>query len=251
MLHLEQDLKTLVNHGKSQGYLTYDEINAYLPDQDVTPEKLDNLLVALDESGIELVDKAPVKDGEPAAPTLRIAPETIEPTSKLDIPPKLTSDPIRMFASATQLAASEPRYCLVWADGTRSVSPEIENWGAANWKPSLARHLIFDEKNPARRILDTIQPRHRLNAPYVEFQSGDRLAGRVTGYRDADEALGLPVHFVIEPVLAFGLPKVFSRPQVRIRADAVRRIVIRSGIKQHNAPNWLQTVDGSSESFRS
>src|SRR4051812_20047245 len=63
VLHLEQDLKTLVHHGKSQGYLTYDEINAYLPDQDVTPEKLDNLLIALDESGIELLDKAPVKEG--------------------------------------------------------------------------------------------------------------------------------------------------------------------------------------------
>jgi RNA polymerase primary sigma factor len=98
-LHLEQDLKTLVNHGKNQGYLTYDEINAYLPDQDVTPEKLDNLLVALDESGIELVDKAPAKEGDAAVQPLRIAPETLEPSSKLDMPPKLTSDPIRMYLS--------------------------------------------------------------------------------------------------------------------------------------------------------
>ena len=44
MKHMEKDLQTLVVRGKSQGYLTYDDVNAYLPDQDVTPEKLDNLL---------------------------------------------------------------------------------------------------------------------------------------------------------------------------------------------------------------
>jgi RNA polymerase primary sigma factor len=98
VLHLEQDLKTLVNHGKTQGYLTYDEINAYLPDQDVTPEKLDNLLMALDELGIELVDKAPVKEGgELRGP--RLAADTVEPMAKADDLPKLTSDPIRMYLS--------------------------------------------------------------------------------------------------------------------------------------------------------
>src|SRR5688500_17314372 len=63
--HMEKDLQTLVVRGKSQGYLTYDDVNAYLPDQDVNPDKLDNLLVALDEMGIELVDPPPVKPGQP------------------------------------------------------------------------------------------------------------------------------------------------------------------------------------------
>ena len=69
--HMEKDLQTLVCRGKSQGYLTYEDVNAYLPDQDVTPEKLDNLLVALEDIGIELVDKPPVKPGQPQ---LRIFP---------------------------------------------------------------------------------------------------------------------------------------------------------------------------------
>ena len=42
---------------RSQGYLTYDEVNDYLPDEAVDPEKLDNLLIALDEQGIELVNE--------------------------------------------------------------------------------------------------------------------------------------------------------------------------------------------------
>ena len=65
MTHMELDLQTLVVKGKGQGYLTYDDVNAYLPDQDVTPEKLDNLLAALDERGIELLDKPPTKAGQP------------------------------------------------------------------------------------------------------------------------------------------------------------------------------------------
>jgi RNA polymerase primary sigma factor len=98
--HLDFDLKALVSKGKSQGYLTYDEINAYLPDQDVTPEKLDNLLVALDESGIELVDKEPVAATSvmQPRPALKIAAGT-EYVSRVEEIPKLTSDPIRMYLS--------------------------------------------------------------------------------------------------------------------------------------------------------
>jgi RNA polymerase primary sigma factor len=57
--HFDKDLQDLISKGKSRGYLTYDEVTAYLPDEAVDPEKLDNLLIMLDESGIELVKEAP------------------------------------------------------------------------------------------------------------------------------------------------------------------------------------------------
>ena len=98
---MEKDLQTLVVKGKSQGYLTYDDVNDYLPDQDVTPEKLDNLLVALDEMGIELLDQAPVKPGEPG---LKIFPPADDDQPTLVLKPdemekKLNSDPIRLYLS--------------------------------------------------------------------------------------------------------------------------------------------------------
>jgi RNA polymerase primary sigma factor len=58
MEKVEDGLKTLVDAGKSKGYLTYDQVNDYLPDEAVSPDKLDNLLMALEEQGIELVDEA-------------------------------------------------------------------------------------------------------------------------------------------------------------------------------------------------
>jgi len=39
--HSDKDLKELVRTGVARGYLTYDEVNAYLPDEAVSPEKLE------------------------------------------------------------------------------------------------------------------------------------------------------------------------------------------------------------------
>jgi len=40
---IDTQLQDLIGKGKTQGYLTYDEVNSYLPDEDVSPEKLDEL----------------------------------------------------------------------------------------------------------------------------------------------------------------------------------------------------------------
>jgi RNA polymerase primary sigma factor len=107
--HFDKELQDLIAAGKSQGYLTYDEVNRYLPDEGINPEKLDNLLMALDEKGIELVDQPPAKSGEddfcgdPTEEELeRVVEEDPLPLTAADLP-KLTDDPIRMYLS--QMAA--------------------------------------------------------------------------------------------------------------------------------------------------
>jgi RNA polymerase primary sigma factor len=97
MDHMDEDLKALISKGKSQGFLTYDEVNEYLPDEAVTPEKLDNLLLALDELGIELVTDAPgAEKNEAPAGEDDAAGELTIPADQL---PKLSDDPIRMYLS--------------------------------------------------------------------------------------------------------------------------------------------------------
>src|SRR5688572_2444086 len=97
--HMELDLQDLVTKGRAQGYLTYDDVNGYLPDQDVNPEKLDNLLMAIDEAGIELLDQAPPGPGDILKfPTKEddlpcLANKSTEP------PTKLNNDPIRLYLS--------------------------------------------------------------------------------------------------------------------------------------------------------
>ncbi len=55
---LDASVKKLIARGKERGYLTYEEMNENLPDEAVSPDKLDALLMTLDELGIELLDEA-------------------------------------------------------------------------------------------------------------------------------------------------------------------------------------------------
>ncbi|MDB5304860.1 MAG: sigA, partial [Phycisphaerales bacterium] len=82
----EADLRVqaLLTMGTSRGYLTYEELNERLPDEVVSPDKLDSLLMMIDEMGIKLIDEGDIgeyikspktrkKAAEPQA-----APEVVE-----------------------------------------------------------------------------------------------------------------------------------------------------------------------------
>src|SRR5437867_10654492 len=50
----------LLDLGTSRGFLTYEELNEKLPDEVVSPDKLDSLLMRIDEMGIKLIDEADI-----------------------------------------------------------------------------------------------------------------------------------------------------------------------------------------------
>ena len=104
MDYLEQDLLELIAKAKAQGYLTYDEVNTYLPNEDTSPQKLDELLMALDELGIEIVDEVPKDDFEDdksksAEATSKPPAEDTTTLLTREEEKKLTSDPIRLYLS--------------------------------------------------------------------------------------------------------------------------------------------------------
>ncbi|CAN5635880.1 sigma-70 family RNA polymerase sigma factor [soil metagenome] len=53
-------VRILLELGTSRGYLTYEELNEKLPDEVVSPDKLDTLLMMIDEMGIKLIDEMDV-----------------------------------------------------------------------------------------------------------------------------------------------------------------------------------------------
>ncbi len=103
MEFFEEELELLVIKGKTQGYLTFDDINEILPDDEFEPEKVDELLVQLEGKGIKVVDERPAKPDNvkpasivarrksPKAPVTGLA--AISTTGM----PKLSDDPIRLY----------------------------------------------------------------------------------------------------------------------------------------------------------
>ena len=56
----ESMISAIIEKGKKKGYLTYEEMNDGLPDEAISPNRLDSLLMTLDEIGVQLLDEADV-----------------------------------------------------------------------------------------------------------------------------------------------------------------------------------------------
>jgi len=99
MESLNQKIRQLAQKGKEKGYLTYEELNDMLPDDaDISPEKIDDILMMLDELGVDLIDEAEIENREV------IDSEEVESFSEGDLGfgevPTITEkidDPVRMY----------------------------------------------------------------------------------------------------------------------------------------------------------
>jgi hypothetical protein len=153
--------------------------------------------------------------------------------------------------AARDLAAGDgTRYVGVWTDGSQAAADEVFDWGRSDGRPSLAGKPLFDPKNPVRSLQDTTLPRSLPLERFVEFRGGDRLPGRVVKYVDADAATAVPAHIIFEPAGDLGLPQVFSRSEIRLLPDWVRRIVNRPEGSIHVPPRALRIAGGRNVPFQ-
>ena len=58
----EVSIKNLLARGKERGYVTYDELNAALPPEEVSSEQIKNTMAALYEMGINVVENEDAED---------------------------------------------------------------------------------------------------------------------------------------------------------------------------------------------
>jgi RNA polymerase primary sigma factor len=105
----------LISLGKSKGFLTYDDVHEALPGEDVGPDQMDDVLSALDDEDIEVVDdannikiaphrggedemaaKSPAKAGDGEEPAESGQPTSTVPKSGDDDLYK-SNDPVRMY----------------------------------------------------------------------------------------------------------------------------------------------------------
>ena len=100
---VDNGLKSLVERGKHRGFVTYEEMNDELPDDYISPDRLDSLLMTLDDLGIDLIDEVDIdkRIGEdeksPAEVDVASQDEQIEQTIGIPEPEKRIDDPVRMY----------------------------------------------------------------------------------------------------------------------------------------------------------
>lgn len=143
------DLEQLISLGTKRGFLTYDEVNSYLPDEDVSPEKLDDLLLAIEARGIELVEQAPQKAGRAATPM-----RPIDIGEVMGESPKPSDDPIRMYLSQM---ADIP---LLTRDEEISLAKKIEV------TRRQFRRAILENDFAMRATVDVLTKVHQNELPF-------------------------------------------------------------------------------------
>lgn len=95
-----QKIKTLVLKGKEKGFLTYEELNNILPDDTlVRPEKIDEILMMLDELGIDLIEESEIetRDAADTEEDEELKQDTDANTSVALGASDKIDDPIRMY----------------------------------------------------------------------------------------------------------------------------------------------------------
>ena len=102
MQHLHPDLFNLLTLAKQQGrLLTYDQIGDFLPDEDTSSTLLSDLLLAMDQYKITVVEELNLDDDDFEDPRPEL-PADADPAASLPAPPT------RRLSSEAVHAASRP-----------------------------------------------------------------------------------------------------------------------------------------------
>jgi len=96
-------VKKLIKTAKKRGYVTYEELNAVLPSEEVTSEQIEDIMAMFSDMGINVVDEDEVEEAEPDTPeeeSSEIAERTgtaVASKSNTREGSDRTDDPVRMY----------------------------------------------------------------------------------------------------------------------------------------------------------
>jgi RNA polymerase primary sigma factor len=156
-LKMDEGLKALLESGKDKGYLTYSQVNDYLPDDAVNPEKLDQLLLVLEEHGIELIDESEAEERE-ASPGA--GPREDEAAGEIDLSfideedSRRIDDPVRMYL--TQMGSIP----LLKREEEIALAKKIEV------TRKRFRRKVLECDGALRQVVDTLKRVHSGDLPF-------------------------------------------------------------------------------------
>jgi len=121
----EASLKKLLSRARKRGYLTYDELNDALPQDQMSSEQIEDVMSSLSEMGINIVENEEAEEG--AEPELDAAPDDsdLDENARFIVEKKKetvdrTDDPVRMYLR--EMGAVE----LLSREGEIAIAKRIE-----------------------------------------------------------------------------------------------------------------------------
>src|SRR5271165_5928267 len=159
-LQIDEGLKALLESGKAKGYLTYGQVNDYLPDDAVNPEKLDQLLMVLEDHGIELIDESEAEEREAGPDDNLTAAVDDEARGELDLSfmddeeSRRIDDPVRMYL--TQMGEIP----LLKREQEIALAKKIEV------TRKRFRRKVLECDGALRQVVDTLKRVHAGDLPF-------------------------------------------------------------------------------------
>jgi RNA polymerase primary sigma factor len=200
----DKEVQQLIDLGKSKGFLTYEELNDALPQDVVAPDQIDDVISALGDEDIQIVDAAtqvkiaPKRIAEQEAEESKKVPVREEDAEEdLDAYYSRSNDPVRMYLRKMGSVS------LLTREGEVEIAKRIEDGelmvlGAILNSPIAVREIIdignklkahkirvkdvirdaedddqnFDEEEADRRIIRLIDKVKKLDRQYHEKTDG-------------------------------------------------------------------------------
>ena len=156
-----------------------------------------------------------------------------------------------VFLARFSFAADE-RYEAQFADGSRFQAPALTGWHQNDAQARLGNRPLFPASNSVRWLRDRSLSVPDTPQAYIEFFGGDRLPGRVIGFRSgADDPFETtPAYLIVEPSVRVDAPeKTIDRP-LRVSTRWLKRIAWSGKAYREFTPATVFQRDGRRLRFR-
>ena len=138
--------------------MTYSQVNDYLPDDAVNPEKLDQLLLVLEEQGIELIDESEAEEREGWPRRRPAEDETCATSSTSASWTKKTA-----AASTTRCACTSRRWARSRCSSARRKSPSPRK---SRSPASASAARSWNAITPSANVVETLKRVHSGDLPF-------------------------------------------------------------------------------------
>ena len=188
-------VRKMIKLAKKRGYVTYEQLNAVLPSEEVTSEKIEDILAMLNEMGINTVESEEAEtdeeeekaeeadDEESEGDLVETKPKALATTEKKE-PSERTDDPVRMYLR--EMGSVE----LLSREGEIAIAKRIEAGREAMIAGLCESPLTFqaiiiwrDELNDGKVFLRDIID---LEATYAGPDAKNQMAANAPGAPGAD-----------------------------------------------------------------